>query len=108
MNGDERKLVFKPRFYATIDEVLDFLQEYNSENYIENFLTELNDFIIDKVVPYPESHTEYRWKRTPERMYRRAIFRKKYYIVYKVTSESISFLVFVSSKRDLPNLPIKD
>jgi len=108
MNGDGKKLVFKPRFYATIDEVLDFLQEYNSGDYIQNFLTELNDFIMNKIVPYPESHTEYRWKQTPERMYRRAIFKKKYYVVYKVTPESISFLAFVSAKRDLPNLPIED
>ncbi len=66
MNDDERKLVFKPRFFATIDEVLDFLEEYNSEDYIQNFLIDLNDFIVNKIVPYPESHTEYRWKQTPE------------------------------------------
>lgn len=84
------------------------MEEYISQQSIQKFLTDLNDFIIEKIAPYPESHTEYRWKQTPERMYRRAIFKKKYYIVYKVSPESIDFLIFVYAKRDLANLSIED
>jgi len=51
---------------------------------------------------------EYQYKRTPEKSFRRAIFKKKYYVIYKVYDGCIEFRLFISSKRDLTKISIQD
>ena len=107
MKIDGKELIFKQQFYDSLDELLEYFDTYDSPNYARKFLEELHDFILDDIALRPESHSEYKWKRTPERYYRRAIFKKKYYIVFKVLPERIEFVLVVYSKRDLNNIPIE-
>ncbi len=108
MNGNERQLLFADEFYESLDGILDYISPYVSSKYIREFLTDLDYFIPKKILPWPESHTEYKYKRTPDRSFRRAIFRKKYYIIYKVSDEYVEILLIVSSKRDLTKISIQD
>jgi len=104
MSDNARQLLFADEFYESLDDK----SRYESDKHIRSFLTDLDYFIPKKILPWPESHTEYKYKRTPNRHFRRAIFRKKYYIIYKVSDEYVEIILIISSKRDLTKIFIKD
>ena len=101
-----RVLIFKQRFYDSLDEILDYYEQNNSTTFIQKFLKELDETIIDKIAPRPESHPEYKWKRTPDKVFRRAIFRKNFFIIYKMLPNEIQFLLIIYSGKDLESLPL--
>jgi len=89
MSDNTRELLFADEFYESLDDILDYKSRSESDEHIRSFLTDLDYFIPKKILSWPESHTEYKYKRTPNRRFRRAIFRKKYYIIYKVSDECV-------------------
>ena len=108
MINNERQLLYADEFYESLDSVLDYLSPYVSYEYTRKFLSDLDDFILKRVLTWPESHTEFKYKRTPDRSFRRAVFRKKYYIIYKVSDEYVDIRLFISSKCDLTKISIQD
>ncbi|MEZ4962820.1 MAG: hypothetical protein R2830_23545 [Saprospiraceae bacterium] len=101
-----RTLVFKPNFFSQLDEILDYFEKI-SPAAAQSFPIDLDNFLLKKIAPRPESHAEYPWKRTPQRLYRRAIFKQKYYVIYKLLPSEIQFLAIVYSRRDLSKMPIE-
>ena len=107
--NDERYIVFSRAFDESFEQTIRFLRYCGtSEKSILEMVDELDDFIKQKIAPRPESHMEFRYKRTPNKSFRRAIFRKKYVIIYKLYDDRIELRVFTSSKRDLTKISIQD
>ncbi len=106
MTVNGRTIYFKPNFTDQLDEILAYLMDLSPA--AASFPPkDLDGFLVKKVIPRPESHAEYPHKRTPQRLYRRDIFKKKYYIIYKVLPTELHFLAIVYSKRDLSKIEIE-
>jgi len=106
---DERKLLYAEEFEESLQLTVDYLRLCDvSEYYILGFVSDLRVFIHEKIAPQPEFHMEYQYKRTPEKSFRRAISKKKYYVIYKVYDGCIEFRLFISSKRDLTKISIQN
>ena len=101
-----REITVKQTFDEMLDEILAWYVSQGHDQFAQKFLKELYDAIVHKIAPYPERHAEYPFKRTPNRLYRRYIFRKKYYVIYKVLPQKLEILALVYSKRDLEKLEI--
>lgn len=102
-------IIFSRTFDESFEQTITFLRYCGtSENSIDELVDDLEAFINEKIAPRPESHMEFKYKRTPDKSFRRAIFRKKYYVIYKVYDERIEFRLFISSKRDLTQISIED
>lgn len=97
----EREIVVKQAFDEMLDEMLAWYVSQGHDHFAQKFVKELYDAIVHKIAPYPERHTEYPFKRTPDKLYRRYIFRKKYYVIFKVLPQKLEILAIVYSRRDL-------
>ncbi|MBI5917628.1 MAG: hypothetical protein HY842_19840 [Bacteroidetes bacterium] len=102
VNG--REIIIKADFDEMLDGILEWLNLNGYQNTAQVFVSELYDVIVKKIAPNPERFPEYAWKRTPDKIYRRFLFRKKWYIVYKVHPKRLEFLVIVYSRRDLSKI----
>ena len=101
-----REVVLKQQFDEMLDEILAWYISQGYDQFTRKFVQELHDAIVHKIAPFPERHSEYPFKKTPGRAYRRYIFRKKYYVIFKVMPQKLEVLAIVYSKRDLNKLPI--
>ena len=101
-----RTIVFKPTFIETLDEILTYLAGY-SPRYVQQFTQDLDDLIKNRIAHFPEASPEYKWKRTPQRLYRRAIFKKHYHVIYKIHPQTIEFVVILYSRRDLSKIEVE-
>ena len=106
ING--RQVVLKPEFDEMLDEMLEWFISQGNEQFAKQFVRGLYNDIVHKIAPpRPESHSEYAWKQTPQRLYRRYVFRKKYHVMYKVLPQKLEFLAIVYSRRDFSKIPIE-
>ncbi|MBK9016302.1 MAG: hypothetical protein IPM82_20780 [Saprospiraceae bacterium] len=101
-----REVVLKQQFDEMLDEILAWYISQGYDQFARKFMKELHDAIVHKIAPFPERHSEYPFKKTPDKSYRRYIFRKKYYVIFKVMPQKLEVLAIVYSKRDLNKLPI--
>lgn len=79
------------------------LQAYISENAPirgRQLATDLINFLTDTIAPNPFMFVEYPGKPTPEKSYRRAVFRRTYIVIYKVTDTEIVFLTVYHASRN--------
>ena len=101
-----REVIVKQQFDEMLDEMLAWFYEQGYDQFAQKFVKELYDAIVHKIAPHPERHTEYPFKKTPDKSYRRYIFHYKYYVIFKVTPQKLEILAIVYSKRDLDKLQI--
>lgn len=92
-------VVFSQQFTSDLDAVLDWLNDHCAAASVK-FITELHDIIQTEIAARPESFMEYPWKKTPDKRYRRAIFKKKWYIVFKIVGQQVELLVFYHASRN--------
>ncbi|WP_035567303.1 type II toxin-antitoxin system RelE/ParE family toxin [Hymenobacter sp. IS2118] len=64
--------------------------------------TSIIDFACDIIAPFPQAHPHYPVRQYPERDYWRAVFRREYVLIYRVTDAEISFLLIYGA-RQRPN-----
>ncbi len=107
MTTQGRTIVTKPAFSKSLKEILIYLEDY-SPQYARQFLLDLDKFIVNRIAAFPEGHPEYKWKPTPQREYRRAIFKKHYYLIYKLSSKRLELTLIVYAKRDLSSIEIEN
>lgn len=65
------------------------------------------DFAYQIIASAPRAHPVYKTVQRPEREYRRAVFRKKHVLIYRVTEVELTFLVVHSVKQSPPPLPLE-
>ncbi len=105
ING--RQVVFKIEFDEMVDEIEKYFIDRGLVLGWNKFIKELIEVILQKIAKNPEGYPEYKWKPTSQKYYRRYLFRKNYYIIYKVETTKLTFLAFVYARRDLENFPIE-
>lgn len=58
------------------------------------------DFACDIIGPFPHAYPKHTVRQHPDRDYRRAVFRRAYVLIYRVTAAEVSFLVIYSAKQN--------
>ena len=103
ING--RELLFMPEFDVALEDMREYLGQFGKQP-LKTFMVELNQLITDRIPNHPESFPEYKRKLTQSKQYRRALFKKKYYIIYKIESTSITYIYLYHSSRNPDNILI--
>lgn len=61
--------------------------------------TAIIDFACDIIGPFPHAYPRYPVRQYPDRDYRRAVFRREYVLIYRVTEAEISFLLVYGTRQ---------
>jgi plasmid stabilization system protein ParE len=99
-------IVVKPSFLKQLKVIRDYIAEKYSPEDAKKFVLACGDFIIEKIPYFPEGFPEYKWRKSKGKKYRRAIFRKKYFIVFQVLPGKITILAIYYARRDPKNISI--
>lgn len=102
-----REVIVKQDFDDMLEDIMAWYISQDMASYAQSFVQDLYSEMVEKIAPHPVRHAEYAWKRTPEKQYRRYIFRKKYYVIFKVLPKKLEFLAIVFSKRDLSKIDLE-
>lgn len=78
ING--REIILKAKFLDELYLIQEFIKVYDSKKG-KVFPSKILDFVYDNIAPNPYLFSEFPFKRTPNQIYRKAIFQKKYILV---------------------------
>lgn len=90
-----RTVQLKESFTSQSATIQEYISQYNPKKGRE-LTTGLANYVLDVVAPDPYIFAEYGGRTTSEKMYRRAVFKHKYIIIYKVTDAEIVFFIGLS------------
>lgn len=107
MKINKRDLIFRPGFDEGLSDIYDYLAEF-SDRSAKSFVKELWELCTNRIANYPESFPEFKLKKTPGKIYRKAIYRKNYYVIYKLEAKRILFLAIFYARRDLSKIIIEE
>ena len=98
-----RELIFQQRF---LDSLLALEQWAGQQNPRAGraLVKRIVDFASDVIAPFPLAFPQYWLPTAPTRSLRRAVFDRRYSIIYEVYETEL-LLVYVYSTRQSPNLP---
>ena len=96
---DGRTVQLKESFTAQLATIQEYISQYGPRRGRE-LTTSIANYVLDTIAPNPYIFAEYEGRVTPEKMYRRAVFKRKYIILYKVTNEQIIFLAVYHSSQN--------
>ena len=68
------------------------------------FVSDVFVFLFETLAPLPLAFPAYAYPTAPDVTLRRAVFRKKYVIIYEVTEFEVSFVYFHHTSRSTPDL----
>jgi len=99
-------IVAKPTFLKQLKAIRDYITEKYEPGDAKKFVLDCGDFIQQKIPYSPEGFPAYKWRKSKDKRYRRAIFRKNYYIVFQVLPGRIEILAIFYARRDPKNISI--
>ena len=94
-----REIVITQRFLHSLSIIEEYIGQ-DSERYAKRFATSVFDFIEKVIAPLPEAFPEYSGKPTKRRIYRKAVFKKRYIIIYKVLKTKVEILLIYHGSRN--------
>ncbi len=98
-------LIYKKGFLKNAKAIRNWLDENIEMGKGREFILELEDFVLTKISPHPTHYPEWKWKRTIDKLYRRALF-KKYIIVFKYFPNQIEMLAIYHQRRDASKMEV--
>lgn len=105
MKVNGREILLRRKFIRQVDSAADYLRKMGNQK-AEDFVDGLEELIFEKIPNFPFSHPEFDKKPTPEKIYRRAIFKQNWKVVYAVSETTIVYIFFYHSSRDIDSLEI--
>lgn len=105
MKVNGREILLRRKFIIQVDSAAEFIREKTDQKAVV-FIEEIEELIYEKIPLFPFSHPEFLRKPTKEKVYRKAVFRKKWNIIYKVSETTIVFVYFYHSSRNPENLDV--
>ncbi len=106
MNPQNPNISFSLRFIRDLKAVRNWLEENAAQGKGVQFVLELDEFISHKIAPYPTHFMEWPLKITPQKLYRKAMFKKKYVLVFKYIGNSLEFILIYHQKRNPASLKL--
>ena len=91
-----RTIDMAPEFMDGLAEIQRFVARQNPAK-ARRLTTAILDFAYDTVGAFPQAHPRYNHPQHPATEYRRAIFRRDYILVYRVSPQEVVFLLVYSA-----------
>lgn len=107
MISNGRTVELKESFTAQLAIIQEYSSQFNLKKGRE-LTTSLINYVLDVVAPNPYMFAEHAEKPTLEKMYRRAIFKRKYIIIYKVTDERVTFLAIYHTSQNPDSISLEE
>lgn len=92
-----REVKVKQQFLYSLLEIKQYIEQYSSQN-AGKFVSDLKSK-MDRIIQNPETYSPEKNLLTKRRIYRFAIYKKQYKIIFKVLETRIIFLDIVHGKR---------
>ena len=102
-----RSVELKESFTAQLATIQEYISQFEPKKG-RDLTTALANYVLDVVAPNPYIFAEHAGRPTPEKMYRRAIFKRKYIIVYKVTDEQVTFLAIYHTSQNPDGVSLEE
>jgi hypothetical protein len=90
---------FTAHFAKELGTITKYIHELSPQA-CQDFLLELNQLVYVKIPPQPFRYPEFSILRTQAKVFRKAIFKKKWNVVYKVEPNRLLFISIFHSSRD--------
>ncbi len=103
VNG--REIIFKTRFLKEVNSISNYLLQHTQQG-TEQFLAELEQLVFDKIPKQPTAFPEFQKKPTKAKVYRKALCRKKWNVIYKIEPKRILFIYIYHSSRNIDRIKI--
>ena len=97
------QIIFKPRFVKELSGTLRYISQH-SLYAKDKFADDLLIMISKKIPQQPFLYPEFQKMRTPGKVYRKAIFKKKWNVIYKVETNRLIFISIFHSSRDISKM----
>lgn len=107
MISNGRTVELKESFTAQLAIIQEYISQFELKKGRE-LTTFLVNYVLDVVAPNHYIFAEYAERLTPEKMYRRAIFKLKYVIIYKVTDEQVTFLAIYHTSQNPDGISLEE
>ncbi len=104
---NNRVVILTADFLEQLADTQTYIAEDNAKRG-RQLTTDLFNFLTDVIAPNPFIFMEYSGKPTPEKSYRRAIFRRIYIVIYKVTDSEIVFLTVYHASRNPDSIDLNE
>ncbi|MEZ4904705.1 MAG: type II toxin-antitoxin system RelE/ParE family toxin [Spirosomataceae bacterium] len=106
MSEHARDFIFRQKFLDELFSIQEYLNFHGGEK-SKYLMEDVIDFCVDIIVSNPFAFPECYFLKTDTQLYRRAIFRREYAIVYKVTPLLIDILTIYHTSRDDRELSVE-
>ena len=96
---DGRTVYFKESFTTQLALIQEYASQFSPKK-ARQLTTAIATHALDVIAVNPFIFAEYPGRPTPEKAYRRAIYKRRYVIIYKVTANQINFLVIYHTSQN--------
>ena len=105
MKINEREIRYEESFYDAL-QGLELYWGQSSARKGREWTSELVDFTLNVIAPNPLAFPRLEKLGSPQRELRKAVFRKKYLIIYRVTGDRVDFLSIYHASRNPDSLQL--
>lgn len=97
-----RTITYRERFAEELKVLYDYLYSKDPGK-AQQLVAELRELLERKVPVHPYKYPEFEIKAHPDASYRKAALMKKYWVVYKVTPQTIEAMLILHTSRITEN-----
>lgn len=98
MSGILREVNLTPAFLDGLAGIQAYHEQFDSVRG-RQISTSIIDFACDIIAPFPHAYPQHPVRQYPDRDYRRAVFRREFVLIYRVTEAEISFLLVYGARQ---------
>ena len=102
MKTNGRELIFTDYFLEQVAAIQEYISQF-SEKRSRQLTSAMMDFATDRIPLNPYAFVEYSVMKTPDGLYRKAIFKRSYAIIYRIDVEALVFLDVYHTSRNIGN-----
>ena len=97
MERNDREVIIIPRFRVSLIEIWHYIAD-DSVKYADKFLVDIEK-VMAKIEKYPEANPMFKPLRGKRKLYKYRIFKKRYFIIYKLLKYKLVYVRLVHSSR---------
>jgi hypothetical protein len=103
MKVNGREIQFHTYFLSNVKQVRSYIRKHSNQS-ANDFVVDLNEFVFKYIPMQPFAHPEFQLMKTYGKVVRKAIFRKKWNVIYKIGNAELLFVALFHSKRNAKKL----
>jgi hypothetical protein len=107
MSNKQRTIDMVPKFLDGLADIQRYHSQYNAAKG-RKLSSAILDFAYNTVSSFPAAYPLYQVSQYPDREYRRAVFKREFVLIYRVTDTAVTFLVIYGSRQNQAAVVLPD